>query len=155
MFLQYKPRESSTPNDRPHIIRGNDSKNFKCHPTQEQRASLGDTKGAVFLPFSERPAQSMARVPASRCFLRPGLLRRVSEDHRLPTLTGRLDDSSQPSLPEYTQRPSFDWELYRQRPCRMTQTSSEPTLDTDSLTTMKQESSEPAWKTALGSPVSS
>lgn len=155
MFLQYKPRESSIPNDRPQLVRSNESRIFKCHPIQEQRASLGDTKGAVFLPFTDRPAQSTTRVPASRCFLRPGLLRTASEDHRLPTLTERLDDSSKPTVPEYAQRPSFDRDLYPQRPRRMAQSSSEPALNTVSLPSVRTGSSGPAWTTTLASPVSS
>ena len=155
MFLQYKPRESSTPNDRPQIFRSIESQNYKCHPTQIQRASLGDTQGAVFLPFSNRPVQDTLPTPTSRYFHQSAEIRAAFGGHRLPTLMESFSMSSVPNHPRQVQHSSLNHRLWPKRPCRMVQSSSKPILNSVHLVPSGSTSLAPAGTNTLASPVHS
>ena len=123
MFLQYTPRKSATPNDQPHIVRK--ATDLKCHPTQIQRAMLGDTKGAVFLPFTGEPGNETSGEQTSRCFMRPALRRTISEDCPFPARHGLLSDPSGPQAPSMNHLSIIKERVYPTRPSTITQTLSD------------------------------
>ena len=127
MFLQYDTARTSTPNDQPQSVRK--LIELKSHPTLLKRASLGDTKGAVFLPCSERsPSETPAEPANLRCF-RPGLHRTASHDITLAAPRA-MGVGGYSELPGASQSPlsSLKRKVYQRRPQGLIQSLSEPVL---------------------------
>ena len=90
MFLQHQPTAASRSLDRPRMVRSDWSCSF--HPTQDRRAQLGDTKGAVYLACPTPSDHTLSTKLVTTSLLgakRPPLPHAISEDSRREVLKPR------------------------------------------------------------------
>ena len=124
MFLQYDTARSSTPNDQPQLVRK--VRQLKSHPTLLKRASLGDTKGAVFLPCSEKSPSDTPEEPTNTHCFRPCLHRTASYDITLAAPRAMASGHSEVLGASQGHMSSLKGRVYQRRPQTLIQSFSEP-----------------------------